>query len=504
MAAFDISAFAKDANVLSVNTAAQGFEMIKLELIDANPLNFFPVEDDLTDLMESIQVSGLMQPLVVCKSEDGRYRVIAGHRRRAALLKLREADPKRWEMVACHVLPQLSESMEELVLIQTNTMAREIDYKTKMEAIKRTEAALRRYQEETGTVLPGRMRTKVAELLKMSEAAVARVKAIDKNLIPELKARALNENLAYAIQQLPVEEQKALAQCSVLEKMASYNAAYWAKAYTDWSNARNRTCNHASFCKSSCCSNGQRAMAMLEKSADSKCFEACCFNCSAKCAARCALSLSQIADDKERRKKNEADEKKRRDKVKLDSKMLLERVWPRIGSLMDARGIGPEDLAETVRGAALGYCYFPALLVSRYIGGEIDVDDSPCRLELSAMQWVTLAKLLGCSLDWLLLGVEDATSWVTSDKSSVQTNFELIKSLTPEEKMERYGDSFCAIINAIDIGGTPDDIADGLCMCLDCDECPADKAGICDTSSAVSCREQIIAWLKSPAEEVTE
>lgn len=401
MAAFDISAFARGADVLSVNTAAQGFEMIRLELIDPNPLNFFEVEDDLTDLVESIQVSGLMQPLVVCRAEGGRYRVIAGHRRRAALLKLHEADPKRWELVACHVLPELSPAMEELILIQTNTMAREINYPTRTEAVRRTEAALKQYQEETGTVLPGRMRARVAELLKMSEAAIARIKAIDKNLIPELKGRGLSENQAYAIQKLDPELQECLTVHKHLDKLASYNVDQWAKTYKRWADSCGRGCKH---CSSDTCKQGEAVTEMMASSTDAyKCCGTCCYDCGQSCSRRCPRSREHLAREKAKAEANKAAEAERRKKLEADIAALLAGVWARIGERMRSKDVNAEELSNVLESASLTYCGMSKLEIERYTSEpEHNVDGYIYRLPLSPMQWIALADALDVGLDWLL------------------------------------------------------------------------------------------------------
>ncbi len=497
MAAFDISAFAKGADVLSVNTAAQGFEMIRLELIDPNPLNFFKVEDDLTDLVESIQVSGLMQPLVVCRAEGGRYRVIAGHRRRAALLKLREADPKRWELVACHVLPELSPAMEELILIQTNTMAREISYPTRMEAVRRTEAALKQYQEETGTVLPGRMRARVAELLKMSEAAIARIKAIDKNLIPELKGRGLSENQAYAIQQLDPELQECLTVHKHLDKLASYNAAQWAKTYKRWADSCGRGCKH---CSSDTCKQGEAVTKMMASSTDAyKCCGTCCYDCGQSCSRRCPRSRAHLAREKAKAEANKAAEAERRKKLEADLSAQLAGVWKRIGERMRSEDVNAEELSGALERASLAYCGMGKLEIERYTSEpERNVDGYIYRLPLSPMQWVALADALDVSLDWLLgRKARGVPAGLDSRRRQGRTNYDVIKAMTPDERVTMLGE--CA--NRITVSATLDEMADAIWPDTDCtpDECPA--FDFCDTIEDTSCRSVFRKWLAAPAKE---
>ena len=55
---------------------------IPLDKIDPNEKNFFAV-DDVQDLVDSIQINGILQPLLL-KTNGDRYTIIAGHRRRRA------------------------------------------------------------------------------------------------------------------------------------------------------------------------------------------------------------------------------------------------------------------------------------------------------------------------------------------------------------------------------------------------------------------------------------
>ena len=60
---------------------------IALGEIDENPYNTY-AQQGIDELAESIEVVGLQQPLVVQAQENGRYLLLAGHRRRNALALL--------------------------------------------------------------------------------------------------------------------------------------------------------------------------------------------------------------------------------------------------------------------------------------------------------------------------------------------------------------------------------------------------------------------------------
>lgn len=206
--AFDLSKAIGLKNVSNLDTGEM--QEIKVSLLDPNPNNFFPVEDDVTDLCESIKVNGLLQPPVVTPSEDGRYRIIAGHRRHKALQALSEELPDKFGTVLCRVVRPGSPALEELMLIQTNTEAREIGYRERNEAATRVEKILISLKEQ-GVELPGKMRTHVAKLIKASESQIARAKFIAEHLIEPLQnARNLSDSAAYKLAHLPEDQQLAL------------------------------------------------------------------------------------------------------------------------------------------------------------------------------------------------------------------------------------------------------------------------------------------------------
>lgn len=186
---------------------------IPLVDIDPNDKNFFEV-DDVQDLMESIEVHGVLQPLVVVQHGQG-YRLLAGHRRLKALQQLHEAVKmdKRWGTAPCVVLPPMSDAMEQMVLIQTNTTARQLSYVEKMEAAIRLKKILLRLKSE-GVKLPGRLRDIQAEQLEISRAELARMEVIQKNLMPPfmdmLKANKINAAAAYELARLDADDQTLL------------------------------------------------------------------------------------------------------------------------------------------------------------------------------------------------------------------------------------------------------------------------------------------------------
>jgi len=111
MAAFSLADALNLKSVSKLDTAEM--KEIKVSLMDPNPNNFFPVEEDITDLCESIKLNGILQPPVVTPAENGRYRIIAGHRRHKALQTLAEELPDKFDTVLCRVVRPSSPGLEE-------------------------------------------------------------------------------------------------------------------------------------------------------------------------------------------------------------------------------------------------------------------------------------------------------------------------------------------------------------------------------------------------------
>lgn len=59
---------------------------IPLELIDEFPNHPFKVRDDedMMNLVQSVQENGILVPAILRQKDDGRYELIAGHRRKRA------------------------------------------------------------------------------------------------------------------------------------------------------------------------------------------------------------------------------------------------------------------------------------------------------------------------------------------------------------------------------------------------------------------------------------
>ena len=237
--AFNLAEAAGLGRIVSKLDTGDGLQ-IPLVDIDPNDKNFFDVSD-VQDLMESIEVHGVLQPLVVVEHGQG-YRLLAGHRRLKALQQLHEADrmDKRWTTAPCVVLPPMSDAMEQMILIQTNTTARQLSYVEKMESAVRLKKILVKLKDE-GVKLPGKLRDIQAEQLEISRTELARMEVIRKNLIPPLmdmlKANKINAAAAYELARLDAGEQTKFLDRYETSGITPYAAdvqAYREKKALDW------------------------------------------------------------------------------------------------------------------------------------------------------------------------------------------------------------------------------------------------------------------------------
>ena len=191
-----------DENVSKLDT----FQIIKIKCSDikVNTENFFEVSS-IEELADSIDLIGLQQPLVVTKIDNG-YVLIAGHRRFEAVKSL------NWDTVPCIVSKPINNELEMLALIQTNTQTRELSYIERMEAVKRTEQALKSLKDK-GYKFSGRLRDKISEITNESKTEIARMQAIEKNLAEEgkemLEKGEISPSIAYEVQKMPKEKQNS-------------------------------------------------------------------------------------------------------------------------------------------------------------------------------------------------------------------------------------------------------------------------------------------------------
>ena len=228
---FNLGDYLKTDGVSKTNTR-ESIEYLPLELIDPDPENFYSLEG-LNELAGNIELVGLQQPLRVrplsvssAGSADSspkggakgtRYVIVSGHRRRAAIMLIRDGGSEQFkDGVPCIVErgPEVSKAMQELRLIYANSSTRVLSSSEISRQAERVTELLYKLKEE-GVVFPGRMRDHVAQACQVSASKLARLHAIRENLIPELLEEYdggyINESVAYRMSQEDAEVQTDLS-----------------------------------------------------------------------------------------------------------------------------------------------------------------------------------------------------------------------------------------------------------------------------------------------------
>lgn len=240
MAKFNLNQILNDAS----RAAAKGGEHTprpsesryeKLSVFDLVPSedNFYSMRE-IGELKAAIEIAGkVLQNLVVVPLGDGKYKVIAGHRRRLASIELVNDGKPEYEFVPCVIEPTEEAADEQeirdgLDLIVTNSQ-REKTAWDKIEEVRylrevlekaktkpRFVELLRRIVEKTfedGELQTDGTRDFIAKVLHTSTTQIGRYDTIIRHLSPEfteeLKADRINLSTAYELAGLPAENQNA-------------------------------------------------------------------------------------------------------------------------------------------------------------------------------------------------------------------------------------------------------------------------------------------------------
>lgn len=189
----------KDTAATTASTTADIYDLIP------SKDNFYSVED-VQDLKQSIELLGILQPLLVTDEEDGKRRIIAGHRRRLAIMQLVDEGKERFRYVPIMVKPTKNAILDRLALIMTNRFREKTDWEKMTESIE-TEKLVQELKAQMD--IPGRTRDLLAEIIDASPATLGRYKAIYNNLAAELmaefKAGKIGVSVIYEISQLEKE-----------------------------------------------------------------------------------------------------------------------------------------------------------------------------------------------------------------------------------------------------------------------------------------------------------
>lgn len=202
-----------------------------LKYIDVGDLvpsenNFYsmPAIEELASLIEL--AGGVKQPGLAVPMGGGKYKLLAGHRRRLASIFLVEQGKKEYRQMPCMVeevereeagtpeeraeADELRQIDEEILLIATNGQREKTDWDKVQEATRLRELLERKRKFRR---VPGKTRELIAKKLGTTPAQVGRYESISKRLLPdfkeEMQAGKLGISVAYELSALPERAQKA-------------------------------------------------------------------------------------------------------------------------------------------------------------------------------------------------------------------------------------------------------------------------------------------------------
>jgi ParB-like nuclease domain. len=191
---------------------------IDINLLETNNSNFYGLRD-LESLAGMIATSGYINPLEVKQLENGKYKIISGHRRHAALSMLIENGERIDLKIPCIVRdfepkgPLSADEIERCYLIFSNRGQRQ--YRTvseKLEEVRLLEPIARKIWEserKTGYI-EGNFRSYFSNELNMSATSLQRLLSLNK-LIPKaleaVDAQVITETTAAKLATLSEEEQ---------------------------------------------------------------------------------------------------------------------------------------------------------------------------------------------------------------------------------------------------------------------------------------------------------
>lgn len=394
-----------DVSRLDTSGSPERIEYIDIGLLDRDPRNRRTLQG-LDELAANIELLGLRQPLRVRENPDapGRYIIVSGHRRRAALQKL--VDDGRTDLGRVPCIRERSEgsaALQELRLIFDNLDTQPYSGAEKAKLAAWVEELLYLLKEE-GLEFPGRMRDQVAAACKISAPKLARLKVIREKLAPEYMALfekdMLPEQTAYALARLPQDFQKRLA--SVLSEAPSgHTAEKLLKKYGEgWRWEPELQCPDGKPCK--------RGDTFLRRDCESYSWQSfcggktCCLECAeaksgySPCERMCAKAKARRKAEKDEAEKAAY---QRRQKNGRKYQKETQGYARRLLSAIDAAGLAEHEKIYWDYGS------YEVAVIRQWAAGEFDDPAEWFSARLvpgKCREAVEMAHLLGCSADFLM------------------------------------------------------------------------------------------------------
>lgn len=413
-----IAAMGVTGNASGSDTGREQITYVPRTSLVADPNNFYSV-DGVDALAENIELVGLLDPLRVrpVDGEDGLYRIVSGHRRRAALDKLALEGNTSYEKVPVIIeRGDISPAMQELRLIYANMDTRRMSSADISKQAERVERLLYELKEE-GYEFPGRMRDHVAEACKVSATKLATLKKIRENLIAKWKKRweanTLSESAAYTLAQMPEERQTTLFEWFGDRLDYQLYESFLKEFGNTLKKIDNLKCP-ASLGGCGCSNRDNMRAAVKKQGSTYPPCRSCCEGCYdlSKCKYACSKFADKIAKLKADTKARRKQEKERAAAILAPRIDLNARMWKRAAEVRKAAEMSTEDFIRLSRS------WFSDSVVTAHEEMErgekklTENSETPYPYVLNsevAVKLVSIADRLGVSLDYLLCRTDNPT-----------------------------------------------------------------------------------------------
>ncbi len=199
MAGFNMMALMNTASQSEAAKPPYELKTLPIDVIIPNPANHYSMAG-IDELADSILIAGRVLQNIVVKAADadGRYMIISGHRRHLACQKLVADGHAEFANIAALVENEANENMRELMLIYTNSTARQLTDAEKMRQAQRATDILKQIKADGKLDAP--IRETVARMLNTTSGQLARYAAIANNLTnPQLKEAFEQEKIGVSV-----------------------------------------------------------------------------------------------------------------------------------------------------------------------------------------------------------------------------------------------------------------------------------------------------------------
>lgn len=168
--------------------AGQKMQVVMLPAadIEPNPENSIYEIGDVSMLMADIAERGLRSPLEVLPAQNGKYMLLAGHRRWTACCALTAEGVTGFEVLPCVIHQSQGADDDLIALITSNATARELTDGERLRQYIALKQALER--KKAAGSLGGRVRNEMSRITGDGTGTLGRLNAIVNNCVPEVLA----------------------------------------------------------------------------------------------------------------------------------------------------------------------------------------------------------------------------------------------------------------------------------------------------------------------------